>query len=383
MSYRRCLDVGDFRRAARRALPSAIFGYLDGGADDEWSLRDSTAAFEKYALMPEYLRDISSIDTKATILGVEVAAPVILSPTGIPRLFHHDRDTGVAKPAGEAGLLYTLSTLGTASIEEIAAVNSGPKMFQIYIHKDRGLTSDLVARCKAAGYAALCLTVDAAVAGNRQRDLKSGFVMPPRLTLKSFASFAMHPGWTANLLLHPGFALANVSGERAGMDRRPLGVIEYVNTQFDRTVTWDDAERLVREWGGPFAIKGLQSVHDARRAADIGATAIMISNHGGRQLDGAPAPIDCVRPIRDAVGDSIELIVDGGVRRGAHVLKALALGADAVSFGRPQLYALAAGGEGGVRRFLQLFLDELRRGLALIGCARIGDVGERHVMMRS
>lgn len=382
MSYKKCLDIADFRRAARRALPSAIFGYLDGGADDEWSLRDSTAAFEKYQLMPEYLRDISSIDMTTKILGAEVAAPVILSPTGMPRLFHHDRDVGVARPAGETGLYYTLSTLGTASIEEIAAVNPGAKMFQVYIHKDRGLTSELVARCRAAGYAALCLTVDAAVAGNRQRDLRSGFVMPPRLTMRSFASFAMHPRWTANLLLRPEFSLANVVGDRAGMDRRPLGVMEYVNTQFDRTVTWDDAERLVREWGGPFAIKGIQSVHDARRAADIGATALLISNHGGRQLDTAPAPIDCVRPIRDAVGDGLELIVDGGVRRGTHVLKALALGADAVSFGRPQLYALAAGGEDGVRRFLRLFLDEIRRGLALIGCARVGDVSERRLMTR-
>lgn len=382
MSLKRCFDVGDFRKAARRALPAPIFNYMDGAADDEWSLRNNTAAFDRYEFVPGYLRDISSIDTKAIILGAKVSAPVILSPTGMSRLFHHEKESAVAKAAGEAGLFYSLSTMGTTTIEDVASSATGPKMFQIYVHKDRGLTSELIARCKTARYDALCLTVDAAVAGNRERDLRSGFTMPPRLTAKSLASFAAHPGWTLNLMRNPEFGLVNVASAGKAFGGGTLSVIDYINTQFDRTVSWDDAARVIAEWGGPFAIKGLQSPEDAKRAADIGASAIMISNHGGRQLDGAPAPVDCVQSMRDAIGDSLELIVDGGVRRGTHVLKAIALGADAVSFGRPYLYALAAGGEAGVARFLSIFLEEVRRDLALLGCASIGDLAERHVVSR-
>lgn len=382
MGISRCVDVEDFREAARRALPRPVFDYMDGGADDEWSLRNNTSAFDRYELVPAYLRDISAIDMSATVLGATLAAPVILSPTGMSRLFHHEKEIAVAKAAGEAGLFYSLSTMGTTTIEEIAAAAPGPKMFQIYVHKDRGLTSELIARCKAAKYDALCLTVDAAVAGNRERDLKSGFTIPPRLTARSLVSFAAHPGWTLNLLRNPEFGLVNVRRASSAFGGGTLSIIDYINTQFDRTVTWDDAARVVAEWGGPFAIKGLQSPDDAKRAASIGASAIMISNHGGRQLDSAPAPIDCVRPMRDAIGDSLELIVDGGVRRGTHVLKALALGADAVSFGRPYLYALAAAGEGGVKRFLSNFLEELRRDLALIGCTSVDDMAERRVLTR-
>jgi L-lactate dehydrogenase (cytochrome) len=380
MRLSRCFDVGDFRLAARRALPRPIFDYLDGAADDEWSLRNNTDAFAKYELVPEYLRDISSIVTKARVLGVEVAAPVILAPTGMSRLFHHEKEIAVAKAAGEAGLFYSLSTMGTTTIEDVARAARGPKVFQIYVHRDRGLTSELIARCRAAKYDALCLTVDAFVAGNRERDLRSGFTMPPRLTAKSFASFAAHPGWTLNLLRNPEFGLVNVRSAGKAFGKGTLSVVDYINMQFDRSVTWDDAARVIAEWGGPFAIKGLQSPEDAKRAADVGASAIMISNHGGRQLDGAIAPIDCVQLMRDAVGDRLELIVDGGVRRGTHVLRALALGANAVSFGRPYLYALAAGGEAGVKRFLAIFLEDLRRDLALLGCASIADVSARHVV---
>lgn len=382
MRLSRCFDVEDFRKAARRALPAPVFNYLDGGADEEWSLRNNTNAFDRYELVPEYLRDISAIDTQASILGAKVSSPVILSPTGMSRLFHHEKEIAVAKAAGDAGLFYSLSTMGTTTIEDVAVSAPGPKMFQIYVHRDRGLTSELIARCKAAKYDALCLTVDAAVAGNRERDLRSGFTMPPRLTAKSLASFAAHPGWTLNLLRNPEFGLVNVRTAGNVVGASTLSVIDYINTQFDRTVTWDDAARVIAEWGGPFAMKGLQSPEDAKRAASIGATCIMISNHGGRQLDGAPAPVDCVRPMRDAIGGALELIVDGGVRRGTHVLKALALGADAVSFGRPYLYALAAGGEAGVKRFLAIFLEELRRGLALIGCKSVHDIAERHALTR-
>lgn len=380
MGLARLHNVRDFRRAAKRALPRPIFDYLDGGADDEWSLANNVSAFERYELLPSSLRDVSKIDMTARVLGAKLSAPVILSPTGMSRLFHHDKEPAVARAAAAAGLMYSLSTMATTSIEDVAAV-AGPKMFQLYIHRDRGLTRELIARCKAAGYDAICLTVDAFVAGNRERDRRSGFVMPPKLTPASLASFALHPGWTLNYLRDSDFSLLNVSKKNDPLSR-PMGVIEYIDTQFERAVTWEAVADIAAEWGGPFAVKGLQSPQDAALAAEAGASAVMISNHGGRQLDGAPAPVDCVRPMREAVGDDIELIVDGGVRRGTHVLKALALGADAVSFGRPYLYALAAGGEAGVARFLSQMIAEIERGLALLGCARLDEIEAGHVQAR-
>ena len=275
--------------------------------------------------------------------------------------------------------MYALSTLGTTSMEDVAAVKPGPKMFQIYIHKDRGLTLEFVERAKAAGYDALCLTVDVPVAGGRERDLRTGLTMPPRFTFLSLASFISHPKWMLNLLRYPDFQLANVAHRQDGLRDGTMEVIRYINSQIDGAIGWDDAEAIAKAWGGPFAIKGLLSAADAKRAQDVGATAVMISTHGGRQLDGVPAPVDCVAPMRQAVGDAMELIVDGGIRRPVHVLKALALGADAVSFGRPYLYGLAAGGQRGVERVLSLMLAGLKRDLMLLGCAQISDIGPQHV----
>ena len=373
-----CITVEDYRRRARRALPAPIYDYLAGGADDEWSVTNNESAFLRYDLMPEYLRDISKIDMTAKVLGAKLAAPIILAPTGMSRLFHHEKEFGVARAAHGAGLMYSLSTMGTTSIEDVAGDSVGANMFQIYIHKDRSLTDEFVDRAKAAKYDALCLTVDTPLAGNRERDKRSGFEMPPRLKLKSLLSFAAHPRWALNLLRHHDFNLANLAGRRDTRGAGTVGVIDYVNSQFDRTVTWDDVARIVERWGGPFAIKGLQSPEDAARAVDIGASAVMISNHGGRQLDFAPAPIDCIAPMRDKVGDGLELVVDGGVRRGTDILKAVALGANAVSFGRPYLYALAAGGEIGVKNYLGGLKDELARDMALLGVRNVGEIEERH-----
>lgn len=378
-SLRRCRNVDDVRRLAKRVLPAPIFHYLEGGADDEQSLADNVEAFRRYRLVPESLRDVATVELGTTVLGARVAAPVILSPTGMSRLFHHGKELAVAKAAEAAGLLYSLSTMGTGSIEDVAAVKPGPKMFQVYIHKDRGLTSELITRAREAGYDALCLTVDTPIAGNRERDRRSGFTIPPRPTLRSFAAFALRPGWSCRFLRNPDFRLASIAHRSDALASGPLGIIAYVNSQFDRSITWDDAAGVIAEWNGPFAIKGIISADDAVRAADAGASAIMISNHGGRQLDCSPAPVDCVREIRDRVGDGLELIVDGGVRRGTDVIKALALGADAVSIGRPYLYGLAAGGESGVARVLQLLTEELARDLALLGCAGLDQVSARHV----
>ncbi|MBL8958535.1 MAG: alpha-hydroxy-acid oxidizing protein, partial [Gemmatimonadetes bacterium] len=295
------------------------------------------------------------------------------------RLFHHEAEPGVARAAQGAGMWYTLSTMGTTRIEEIGSLGAGPWMYQVYILKDRELTREFVQRCKAAKYQALCLTVDTPLAGNRERDRVTGMILPPRFTLSSFLSFAMHPRWAFHLLRNPDFQIANVTHRVDVLSRSTVSLIDYVNSQFDRTVTWDDVAWLAKEWGGPFVLKGIQAPSDAKRAVDVGATAIMISNHGGRQLDGAPAPVDGVAPMRDAVGDALELIVDGGIRRGTHILKALALGADACSIGKAYLYGLAAGGQRGVERAIALLKAEVERDMALLGVRSLKELGSHHV----
>ncbi|MFQ5347857.1 MAG: alpha-hydroxy acid oxidase [Rhodothalassiaceae bacterium] len=378
-----CTNIADLRRLAKRRLPAPVFGYLEGGADDEWTRANNSRAFDRYELVTEVLADIAAIDMKTTLLGREVAAPLLLSPTGMSRLFHHGKELAVARAAARAGLFYTLSTVATASMEEVAAASAGPKIFQVYVFKDRGLTRELVTRAKAAGYDALCLTVDTPVAGNRERDLKSGLALPPRLTPASIAAFARHPMWVARALAGRDFALANVTHHAAAAPGAATSVAAYVHAQFDRSLTWADAEWLAGEWGGPLVIKGILAPEDAREAARVGAKAVMISNHGGRQLDGTAAPIDQLRPIRDAVGDDLALIVDGGIRRGTHVVKALALGADACSIGRPYLYGLAAAGETGVARALTLLLAEIERDMTLLGTRSIERITRRHVQCRT
>ena len=375
MNLNRLHNQRDLRIAARKRLPSPIFHYLDGGADDEWTMQRNTSAFDTYELLPRYLRNVENIDMKTRVLGQQLDLPIFLAPTGMSRLFHHDREIAVAKAAEKFGTLYSLSTLGTASIEEIAQTISSPKMFQIYILKDRELTREFMQRCRDSSFEVMCLTVDTPQAGNRERDLVTGFTMPPRFSAKSLWSFATHPYWTMHLALNPDFELKNVAhrvGELGKMGTTSL--IAYINAQLDQTVTWEDAAWLAAQWDGPFVIKGIQTAEDARRAVDAGASAIVISNHGGWQLEATPAPVDCIRPIRAAVGDALELIVDGGVRRGTHILKALALGADACSTGRGYLFGLAAGGQDGVERALEIYRSELQRSMALLGCTQISDI---------
>jgi L-lactate dehydrogenase (cytochrome) len=371
MSLDRCYNIADLRELARRRLPAPMFHYIDGGADDERSLARNTSAFDDYEFLPRVLRDVAQIDLSTSILGARIDMPFFLAPTGMSRLFHRDKELGVARAAGAYRTLYSLSTMGTTSIEDIAALGAGPTMFQVYIFRDRGLTRELVERCRAAKVQALCLTVDTPLAGNRERDRVHGMSMPPRLTWGSVWSFAMHPAWAAGVLLHPDFKLANVAHRVDAIGSGTIGLIDYVNKQFDRSISWRDAAWLAEQWGGPFAIKGLLRAEDARQAASIGASAVMLSNHGGRQLDSAAAPVSCVASVRDAVGDALEIIVDGGIRRGTHVLKALALGADACSIGRSYLYGLAAGGQRGVERALHLLREELLRDMALLGCQRL------------
>ncbi|MBV1883250.1 MAG: alpha-hydroxy-acid oxidizing protein [Pseudomonadales bacterium] len=378
----RCYNVENLRLKAKRRLPAPLFHYIDGGSDDEWSLRRNTEAFDDYQLLPNYLKDVKDIDLSTKLLGKNMALPFFMSPTGMSQLFHHDKELGAVRAAAKFDVMYSLSTLSTTSLEDVANATDGLKMFQIYILKDRELTREFVHRCKSAGYDALCLTVDTPLAGNRERDLVNGMTMPPRITLKSMLSFALHFAWAFHFLKSPNFQLSNVVHRVDAIGSGTMGLMDYLNSQFDRSVTWDDAAWLAEQWDGPFVIKGLQSPADAQRAVDIGANAIMISNHGGRQLEGTPAPIDCIEPIRDVVGDQLELIMDGGIRRGTHILKALARGADACSVGRGYLYGLAAGGQAGVERSLTILKDELERSMALLGCRSIADLNATQILKR-
>ena len=377
-----CHNTEDFRKLARRRLPAPIFHYIDGGADDEVTLRRNTEAFNSWDLIPNVLAGMETLDLSTTVLGCKLDLPLFLAPTAMQRLFHHDGEKAVASVAAQMGTLFGVSTIATTSIEEIGAYTRGPKLFQLYVHRDQGLTNDLIERCKASRFDALALTVDTIVSGNRERDFYTGMTTPPRFTLSSLASFALHPGWTLNYLFRKKFELANVARYiRQGTDVTS-SVVEYINSQMATNISWDDARRIRESWGGPFAIKGVISVADARRAVDIGATAIMISNHGGRQLDGSRAPLDQLAEIVDAVGDRIEVILDGGIRRGTHVLKALALGAKACSGGRLYLYALTAGGAAGVQRALTLLRDEIVRDMMLMGCKSIKELDRSKIAER-
>ena len=377
-----CYRTSDFRRLAKQRLPSPIFHYIDGGSDDEVTLARNTGAFEGVDLVPNVLAGIDIVDLSVRVLGQDLDLPVFFSPTAMQRLFHHEGEFAIADAAEKYGTMFGVSTIGTRSIEELGARNGAPKLFQIYVHNDPGLTSDLIARCKAANFNALALTVDAIVAGNRERDYHTGMTTPPKLTPGSLLSMAMHPNWTLNYLLREKFDLPNISQFIEAGSKVQFSVVDYLNTQMKRTIDWDDAASMIEEWGGPFAIKGVMSVDDAKRCVAAGASAIMISNHGGRQLDGSRAPIDQLPAILDAVGGDIEVIVDGGIRRGTHVLKALAMGATACCGGRLYLYALAAAGTKGVDRAMRLLRDEIERDMLLMGCASVSRLNPAMLAVR-
>ena len=377
-----CHNINDFRKLAKKKLPSPIFHYIDGGSDDEETLKRNTESFNKCDLVPNVLTNVSEIDTSTTVLGQKINFPLFLSPTAMHQLYHHDGEVASARAAEKFGTIFSLSTMGTKSIEEVSNISGGPKLFQLYIHKDQGLTDNLIERCQRSGFKAMCLTVDTIVAGNRERDHRTGFVTPPKLTLKSLLSFITHPGWSLKYLTGPKFNLANISHLTKKGTSIESSVMDYINSQFDTTMNWKDAEYAAKKWNGPFALKGVMSVEDAKKAIDIGATAIMVSNHGGRQLDGSRAPFDQLETLVDAVGDKIEIILDGGVRRGTHVLKALALGAKACSMGKAYIYALGAGGQNGVERVLQKMKDEITRGMTLMGTRNVNELTKDKIAYR-
>ncbi len=377
-----CHNIDDFRRLAKQRLPWPVFDYIDGAADDEITKQRNTAAFADCDLVPDVLAGVAEIDTSVTILGRRSALPLMLSPTALQRVFHWQGERAVARAAEKFGLWFGISSLATVSIEEIGASISTPKLFQFYYHKDRGLNRSMIERCKAAKFDALALTVDTAVSGKRERCARSGFTSPPRFTLSSALSYAVKPRWALDYLLREKFALPNLETHVKQGSGEAVSIAGYFNNMLDPALDWKMAEQLREDWGGTFCLKGIMSVGDARRAVEIGADAIMISNHGGRQLDGSRAPFDQLSEIVDAVGGKIEIICDGGVRRGTHVLKALSAGADCASGGRLYLYALAAAGQPGVERAIGLLKDEIERGMRLMGVTRVDQLNRERLRWR-
>ena len=370
-------SVADLRRIAKRRLPRGVFDYLDGGAEDERSLVNNTEAFARLEFRPRILRSVGTVDPSTTVLGRPVPIPLVLAPVGFTRVADPQGELAAARAAARAGLPYTLSTLSTRSIEEVAAVSDGRRWFQVYAWRDRGLVKEMIDRSADAGYEALVLTVDTAVLGRRERDVRRGFEMPPKLGIGTLLDGAVHPGWTWSFIRADPIRFANVAGREGagpGDGSDPVSLSAYVNSQFDPDLSWSDVEWLRSVWSGPIVIKGVQCVADAVLAADHGVDAVALSNHGGRQLDSAPAPIDLVAPVAQAVGGRIEIICDGGVRRGSDIVKAVALGATVCMAGRAYAYGLGAAGERGVDHALGLLDGDVRRTMALIGASTIADL---------
>ncbi|HEY2287330.1 MAG TPA: alpha-hydroxy acid oxidase [Streptosporangiaceae bacterium] len=378
----RAANVADLRLIARRRLPGGVFDYIDGGAEDELSLRRNVAAFRRAELAPRVLRDVSGIDLSATLLGRRLPMPLVVAPTGFTRIASPGGELDVSRAAARAGLPYTLSTMATRSIEEVAAVSRGPKWLQVYVWRDRGLVKELLSRAAEAGYEAIAITVDTAMLGRRERDVRRGFTLPPQLGLGTLIDGLLHPGWTWAFARAEPITFANVNAGRAPAGERPVNLAEYINAQFDPALSWRDLDWFREQWNGPIVLKGIQGVADARLAADAGVEAIALSNHGGRQLDGSPAILELVAPVADAVGDRVEIICDGGVRRGSDIVKAVALGARACMAGRAFLYGLGAGGERGVDKVIALLEADMRRTMALTGNRQLADLGPELIRWR-
>ena len=379
----RAASVSDLRRIAKRRLPRGVFDYIDGAAEDEDAARRNVAAFRDLEFRPRVLRNMTDLDASTTLLGERISFPLVLAPTGFTRIADAQGELAVARTAARTGIPYTLSTMATRSIEEVAAVSDGPKWFQVYMWRDRGLVRELVARAASSRYSALVLTVDTVVLGRRERDVRRGFTLPPQLGAGTIIDGVVHPRWTWDFVRAEPITFANLAGHDVGDGSTAVSLAEHVAEQFDPNLSWADVEWLRDQWDGPMVLKGIQTVEDAVMAADAGVDAIAISNHGGRQLDSAPAIVQVIEPVVDAVGGRIEVICDGGVRRGADIVKALALGADACMAGRAYLYGLGAGGERGVDHVLDLLAGGVRRTMALIGATRVSEISRDQVEWRA
>ncbi|MEM7173613.1 MAG: alpha-hydroxy acid oxidase [Pseudomonadota bacterium] len=373
-----CHSFHDFRRLAKRRLPGPIFNYIDGAADDEVTYRRNTASFESCDLVPNVLHGVADVDMSVTVMGQKLAMPIYCSPTALQRLFHHRGERAVAAAASKFGTMFGVSSLGTVSLEELRQAYDTPQAYQFYFHKDHGLNRAMMDKAKEAGVNVMMLTVDSITGGNRERDLRTGFSIPLRLTLAGMIQFAIKPAWGINYLTHEPFKLPQID-DFIDMSGTSLSIGRYFTEMLDPAMNWDHVSELVQRWDGQFCLKGVMSVADARRAVDIGCTGIILSNHGGRQLDGSRAPFDQLAEIVDAVGDRIDVIMDSGIQRGTHVLKALSLGAKAVGGGRFYLYPLAAAGQAGVERALTLMREEIERGMKLMGCTSLGQLSRENI----
>lgn len=381
MRLSHCHNFHDFRKLARRRLPGPIFDYIDGAADDELTHRQNTLSFEHCDLLPNVLCGVEDIDLSVTVMGQKLALPVYCSPTALQRLFHHQGERAVAAAASKYGTMFGVSSLGTVSLEELRRKHSTPQVYQFYFHRDRGLNRAMLERAKDAGVDVMMLTVDSITGGNRERDLRTGFTIPFRLTLGGMLQFAIKPMWSLNYLFHESFSLPQLD-EHVDMSGGAMSIGRYFTEMLDPSMNWDDVAEIVRYWDGQFCLKGIMSPADAKRAAEIGCTGIVVSNHGGRQLDGSRSSFDQLAEIVDAVGDRIDVLIDGGIQRGTHVLKALSLGARAVGLGRFYLFPLAATGQAGVDKALGLLRAEIVRGMKLMGCTSIAQLSRENLRFR-
>jgi L-lactate dehydrogenase (cytochrome) len=381
MRLQDCHNFQDFRTLAKRRLPGPIFNYIDGAADDETTYRRNTESFERCDLVPNVLRGVETIDMSVTVLGQKLAMPFYCSPTALQRLFHHQGERAVAAAAAKYGTMFGVSSLGTVSLEELRKAHDTPQVYQFYFHKDRGLNRAMMQRAKEAGVNVMMLTVDSITGGNRERDLRTGFSIPFRLSLSGMMQFAVKPMWGINYVTHERFKLPQLD-EHVDMSGGAMSIARYFTEMLDPSMKWDDVAEMVRLWDGQFCVKGVMSIDDAKRAMEIGCTGIILSNHGGRQLDGSRAAFDQLAEIVDAVGDRIDVIMDGGVQRGTHVLKALSLGAKAVGVGRYYLFPLAAAGQAGVERALGQMRAEIERDMKLMGCHSIDQLSRKNLRFR-
>lgn len=381
MRLAQCHNFHDFRRLARRRLPGPIFDYIDGAADDETTHRRNSASFEHCDLLPNVLRGVQEVDLSVNIMGQKLALPFYCSPTALQRLFHHEGERAVAAAAARYGTMFGVSSLGTVGLEELRKAHDTPQVYQFYFHRDRGLNRAMMQRAKDAGVEVMMLTVDSITGGNRERDLRTGFSIPFRLTPAGMLQFAIKPMWGIQYLTHEKFRLPQLE-EHVDMSSGAMSIGRYFTEMLDPAMNWDDVAEMVRTWNGSFCLKGIMSVEDARRAVDIGCAGIVLSNHGGRQLDGSRSAFDQLAEIVDAVGDRIDVMMDGGIQRGTHILKALSLGAKAVGLGRYYLYPLAAAGRPGVERALGLLRAELERDMKLMGCTLISQLSRANLRFR-
>jgi L-lactate dehydrogenase (cytochrome) len=367
------VNINDLRQAAQRRLPRAVFDYVDGGAEDEATLRNNRLGFERYTFNPRVLVDVSQRDQSTTVLGQRLTSPLILAPTGFSGMLRHRGEALAAHAAAQKGVIYTCSTMSICSMEEIAAASGGPLWFQLYVWRDREITRSLIDRAQVIGARALVVTVDTPVLGQREKDLRNGLIIPPRVTLGNLLDLLRRPAWLREFLSHPRPTFGNFVGA-AGVKHDAVSLGAFTQQQFSAAITWDDLDWFRSIWNGPLAIKGVMSAADARLAVEHGVDAIVVSNHGGRQSDYLPGAIDVLPEVVDAVAGQAEVILDGGVQRGSDVVKALALGAKACLIGKAFNYGLAAGGEAGASRAIEILQDEIDRCLALLGCPTLADL---------